>query len=67
MDQKYLNRCLASVVGNHEVHGNVFTVHVFVNPVSNIRRHHICKQVTEILWRGKNKENSLNTARWKEL
>ena len=54
--KKYLNRCLASVVSNHKVHGNVFTVHVFVNPVSNIRRHHVCKQVAEILWRVKEKD-----------
>lgn len=61
--KEYLNRCLASVVGNHKVHGNVFTVHVFVNPVPDVRRHHVCKQVTEILWRGKKMEISHNTAR----
>ena len=37
----YLYRCLASVVGDHEVHGNVFTIHVLVNPVSYIDRHHV--------------------------
>jgi len=37
----YLNRCLASVVSDHEVHSNVLTVHVFINPVSDGRRHHV--------------------------
>lgn len=60
---KYLNRCLASVVSNHEVHGDVFTVQVFVDPISNVRRHHVCKQVTEILRRQQNTENSVITAR----
>lgn len=45
----YLYRSLPGVVGDHEVHCNVLTVHVFVDPVTNVRRHHVGKEMTEIL------------------
>ena len=46
---RYLYRSLASVVSDHEVHCNILTVHVFVNPVANVRRHHVGKEMAEIL------------------
>ena len=48
-NKHYLNWCLASVVSDHEVHSDIFAIHVFINPVPDVGRHHVCEQVTKIL------------------
>ena len=37
------------MVANEEVHGNVFTVHVFVDPGPDLSRHHVSEQEVVIL------------------
>jgi hypothetical protein len=47
----HLDWCFACVVCNHEIHCNVFTVHVSVYPRTNMIGHHIGEEMTEILKR----------------
>ena len=45
----HLERRKSGVVADEEVHGDVFTVHVFVNPGPDLSRHHVSEQEVIIL------------------
>ena len=47
----HLDGGFAGDVGNQEVHGDVFTVHVCVHPVLDVSRHLVRVQIVEVLRR----------------
>ena len=62
-ERSNLERWLSCEVGNEIVHCDVLTVHVFVNKVSNLNRHHICiQEVVELHVEEEINESIINSA-----
>jgi hypothetical protein len=48
-------------VGNQEVHGDIFTVHVCVHPILDVSRHLVRVQIVEVLGLGRRDHGTIST------